>query len=229
MASREDGVKSPDNLTVGVLRASVIGIGGTISKVTLTRHRRIRRKVILHLIYQLFEVASLLSISLVSCIKSKMLINRRKYKKELCLKENGAVRKYTMYGSTTGIYSDGDYNIILDPVKDASIGVQYLEFQNSYKSLQEEVTEFAKERNWLNKYNEQTLCMSLFSELGELSEVLQWEVANKDLKQINEEQVKALACELADIAIYSIHFLRYIGATDLQINSFWSKLSSTKS
>ena len=113
--------------------------------------------------------------------------------------------------------------------------IQYLEFQNSYESLQKEVADFAKERNWLDKYDEQTLCMSLFCELGELAEVLQWESANKDIKQLNGEELNALACELADIAIYSIHFLRHIGATDrnqfilVETNQYKAVAGSTSS
>ena len=228
MTTREDSVDTLDNTTVGSLRASVIGIGETISKISLSQQRCIRCKVILHLFYQLFEVASMLSVSLVSCIKGKMEINNKKYKRELCLRENGAIRKYTEYGSITGIYSDDDSKISLNAVKNVSNKIQYLEFKDSYESLQKEVADFAKERNWLNKYNEQTLSMSLFCELGELAEVLQWEDANKGLKQLNGEQANALACELADIAIYSIHFLRHIGATDTETDFFWYELFGTK-
>lgn len=170
------------------------------------------RQCILGVISILFHMASACSTLLGPCIRAKMAVNNLKYDRKMCLRDNDRIRKYKDYSVCTGIGSDNDLAIHF-PV---SVGVDWITqvhaFIADYVSLSTLVTDFAEERNWLPYYSPQSLIVSLFCEIGELSEVLQWEDPEKMFSRLDALQIRALLREVADIAVYCLHCLREINA-----------------
>ena len=70
------------------------------------------------------------------------------------------------------------------------------------------VEAFARNRNWLDKYMEHSIALSLFTELGELAEVLQWQNSSTPVAALLDEIFNNFAMELADVFIYLFHFCR---------------------
>ena len=202
--------------SVSELREVIINIGMSISELANNHVSIEQEHLIIRIILGLIRMSSMLSISLVSCIQTKMLINSQKYNKELCLSSGGSIEKYTAYSEITGIFSDKTVKMNLDHITNTNDEKQKREFVESYKSLYMLVSDFAQGRNWINRYDQQTLLISLFCELGELAEVLQWEDARKAVKQLSNDQTDRLAGEIADVAIYSIHFLREINVVNIK-------------
>jgi len=79
-------------------------------------------------------------------------------------------------------------------------------YQRLWLDLQHRVTDFSKVRGWLRNYDLHTLVCSLFSEMGELVDLIQWK-DKLSMKTYNDVR-EGLARELADITIYSLHMLR---------------------
>jgi len=72
------------------------------------------------------------------------------------------------------------------------------------------VTQCSRERGWLENYDTPTLVCSLFCELGELMEIIQWK--DKSDLATYHDAMDGLSRELADITIYCLHFLRELDA-----------------
>ncbi len=81
-------------------------------------------------------------------------------------------------------------------------------FDSNFNNLMEQVRSFATERNWISKYTDESIYLSLLSEMGELSSVLQWVPQNMRINDITVHQKDGLARELADVVIYLLHLCR---------------------
>lgn len=82
------------------------------------------------------------------------------------------------------------------------------------KRLQDEITAFLKERNWLDQYNHpKDLAISLSLEASELLECFQWKTSEKALKENREDILK----ELADVMIYALQIAESMGADGEEI------------
>ena len=68
--------------------------------------------------------------------------------------------------------------------------------------LIEEVTAFARDRCWLNKYSKMPLSFYLLEEVGELAKVLNSLPSTELLCSLRDSAFDALCSEIADIAIY---------------------------
>ncbi|MBC1489700.1 nucleotide pyrophosphohydrolase [Listeria sp. FSL L7-1485] len=77
------------------------------------------------------------------------------------------------------------------------------------KELQDEITMFLKERNWLDQYNQpKDLALSLSLEAAELLECFQWKTDEIAVKENREEILK----EVADVMIYALQIAESLGA-----------------
>lgn len=77
------------------------------------------------------------------------------------------------------------------------------------KELQDEITMFLKERNWLDQYNHpKDLALSLSLEAAELLECFQWKTDEIAVKENREEILK----EVADVMIYALQIVESLGA-----------------
>ncbi|MBC1283198.1 nucleotide pyrophosphohydrolase [Listeria welshimeri] len=82
------------------------------------------------------------------------------------------------------------------------------------KQLQDEITAFLKERNWLDQYNHpKDLAISLSLEASELLECFQWKTSETALKENREDILK----EVADVMIYALQITESMGADGEEI------------
>ncbi|MBF2351314.1 nucleotide pyrophosphohydrolase [Listeria welshimeri] len=82
------------------------------------------------------------------------------------------------------------------------------------KQLQDEITAFLKERNWLDQYNHpKDLAISLSLEASELLECFQWKTSEIALKENREDILK----EVADVMIYALQIAESMGADGEEI------------
>ncbi|CAK21586.1 nucleotide pyrophosphohydrolase [Listeria welshimeri] len=82
------------------------------------------------------------------------------------------------------------------------------------KQLQDEITAFLKERNWLDQYNHpKDLAISLSLEASELLECFQWKTSETALKENREDILK----EVADVMIYALQIAESMGADGEEI------------
>lgn len=78
--------------------------------------------------------------------------------------------------------------------------------------LQEEIAQFAAERDWEKFHTVKNLVLALVGEAGELASVVQWlENVDKNFLESNEKIRQDLADELADVFIYLIRIADVAG------------------
>lgn len=77
--------------------------------------------------------------------------------------------------------------------------------ENKIEKLKVVVREFTKERDWEKFHSPKNLIMSLFKEIGELSEIFQWKKEELSFKNnLTTEEIENIKDELSDILIYLI-------------------------
>jgi len=164
---------------------------------------------------RVYSLAGALDIDLVEVVQQKTEINKMKYPKELCLGEV-EIQKYTIYSDQTGISRDEDVKLSNNQTKRSPVGIPASvvkkRFEENLPQLMALVTQCSRERGWLENYDTPTLVCSLFCELGELMELIQWK--DKSDLVVYHDAMDGLSRELADITIYCLHFLR-----ELEINN----------
>jgi hypothetical protein len=172
-----------------------------------------------------------LLVPIVPAIQSKMRINARKYPSSEC-KKSSAIEHYTKHSGKTGIQKDSDVPLFQDinniqyvpkhcwflnggPSKiQETVNEDQLyygnlrDFDDNFDLLSAQVETFATQRNWIDKYTETSIYMSLLSEIGELSSVIQWSQPQVTLMTLSIQTRDQLARELCDITIYLLHFCR---------------------
>jgi len=72
----------------------------------------------------------------------------------------------------------------------------------SIKDLTQLIVNFRDERNWEKYHTAKNLSLSLIIELGELFELFQWTLNNKEMEEIIKNRHEELSDEIADVAIY---------------------------
>ena len=77
---------------------------------------------------------------------------------------------------------------------------------NQFNILKEMMDKFLEERDWRSYHNPKNLAMSIAIESSELMEIFQW--SNPTSKEVmnDEELMKKVKDEIADVIIYSISF-----------------------
>ena len=76
---------------------------------------------------------------------------------------------------------------------------------DNIKDLINKLREFNKERDWDQFHTPKNLIISLFKEIGELSEIFQWKnIEDSKLENLSNEEIEKIKDELSDILIYLI-------------------------
>ena len=78
---------------------------------------------------------------------------------------------------------------------------------NHYKN---KIQEFADERNWEQYHNPKNLVMALSGEVGELTEIFQWQNAEES-KNLSDKDLQSAKEEIADIFIYLLRISDKLG------------------
>lgn len=80
------------------------------------------------------------------------------------------------------------------------------------KEIQNQIAEFAKEREWDQFHTPKNLAMSLTIEASELMELFQW-LTSEQSKSILDDATKAenVEEEIADVFIYALRFANVLG------------------
>lgn len=74
---------------------------------------------------------------------------------------------------------------------------------NEFEALAQDLRAFASERNWEKFHTPKNLAMALAGEAGELVAEFQWLTpAESERQELSEEQLSAIAMEIADVQIY---------------------------
>ena len=69
------------------------------------------------------------------------------------------------------------------------------------KQIQEQLSEFASDRDWEQFHTPKNLTMALSVEASELVEIFQW-LTPEQSSNLNDKQKKAVEEEIADVTIY---------------------------
>jgi NTP pyrophosphatase (non-canonical NTP hydrolase) len=90
---------------------------------------------------------------------------------------------------------------------------------DSFVLIATDIHAFAQRRNWIDKYSEQSLAMSLIAETGELAEVFQWSEPSQFVSDVDLKSLNNCAMEIADIYVYLFHLCRVIGLNKSTLES----------
>lgn len=80
------------------------------------------------------------------------------------------------------------------------------------KKIQDQIANFAKEREWDQFHTPKNLAMALTIEASELMEIFQW-LTSEQSKEILADEAKAIKVEeeIADVFIYALRFANVLG------------------
>jgi hypothetical protein len=155
------------------------------------------------------EMCTLMEISLVGIMFRKIYINSLKYEKSGCLDamiaDGRIIPKYTAIVKTGSKFDDAFIPPTMEKKFLVSNNGNQQEMEETGRMLHEVIERFSAERGWLGKYSNALLRVSLFSEVGEVCDELEWIDPSKDL---TKEITSAAAREIADVSIYLFHIIR---------------------
>jgi len=83
------------------------------------------------------------------------------------------------------------------------------------KSLQEQVANFAKERDWEKYHSPKNLAMALSVEVSELLEIFLW-LSDKESQKLPEDKLNNLKEEIGDIIIYLANLANKFGIDPIE-------------
>ena len=78
------------------------------------------------------------------------------------------------------------------------------------KQIQEQLSEFASDRDWEQFHTPKNLTMALSVEASELVEIFQW-LTPEQSSNLNDKQMNAVNEEVADVAIYLLRLCDVLG------------------
>jgi len=90
-----------------------------------------------------------------------------------------------------------------------------------FKQLHETLGKFAHERDWDQFHSPKNLAMALTVEAAELQECFQW-LTEEQSKTLDEQQLAAVAEEIADVQLYLIQLAGKLGI-DIE-SACWAKV-----
>jgi hypothetical protein len=221
----------PNRYCVGEAQEEILTLGYLISQLILRSSwvgKEAHARLLTSALQSIVRLISALLIPIAPAMYSKIRINIQKYPAKQC-KESNAIQHYSSYSSQTGVYKDSDtplfpdiddiayvpkhartyINNTMNPINEHELHYGNLcDFDKHVKQWMKEIKRFAKTRNWLHKYTEPAVYLSLFSELGELSSTIQWLIPYTPLRLLSPTKRDTMARELCDITIYLLHFCR---------------------
>jgi NTP pyrophosphatase (non-canonical NTP hydrolase) len=188
--------------------------------------------VLTDLFISLWATSQSLKLNWIYSIRSKMKLNAKKYPVEHC---KGKASRYTEYSHLTGITTTNQSTV---PTNHTSLDnntnntnhqkvVSLEHFTAEHLELLcGDITTFAIEREWIKYHQPRNLIMAMLGEVGELSELLQYDgedeydfISSKydkplllmDRLQLDDENSKKkldkLSQELADVTIYALRLV----------------------
>ncbi|OEU06521.1 hypothetical protein FRACYDRAFT_254541 [Fragilariopsis cylindrus CCMP1102] len=199
-------------------------------------------EVLTDLFIALWATSQSLKLNWIYSIRSKIKLNAKKYPVEHC---RGKAGKYTEYSQFTGITTTNQStvpntnssNTSLDNTNHQNvISLEYFTAEH-LELLCGDITTFAIEREWVQYHQPRNLIMAMLGEVGELSELLQYNGEDEynndtshennnegnnnennelplllmDRLQLNDENSKKkldkLSQELADVTIYALRLV----------------------
>ena len=134
-----------------------------------------------------------------------------KYNKQACIayaeRNDNAIPKYSELAASTGIHRDSQ--ISLFPMSTNMFLQAFASFKidMAYPTLAAIVHKFALERKWENKYTFRSVMIAMYAELGEIAAAIEWKDEGQNIAQ-DTNLLDRIAREIADVAIYLIHFNR---------------------
>ena len=178
-------------------------------------------RILSQMCHTLLDLSNLWQLSLHTIIRDKMKLNARKYPVKLC---KGKASKYTEYSHCTGITPTHGQSILLETATTStmdhvvvpySLANDVTYFREHYLDiLKRDLDEFSQEREWLDFHTPTNLTFCLQGELGELSELFQFEKEELLLQDMSHELKDKTSQEIADVAIY---LLRLVHVSNIQL------------
>ncbi len=84
--------------------------------------------------------------------------------------------------------------------------------KSEFDVLKEEIRAFAQARHWEQFHTPKNLAMAITGEAGELAAEFQWLTAQQsELQALSDEQLEAIALEIADVQIYLLRLADTLG------------------
>lgn len=167
--------------------------------------------LIQNIMKQLASICFAMHFNPAEIITKKMNINKQKYNEKEC-KRNTSILKWTSFSNVSGIDKSTVLPQVFTPSKAETEKEVMDTLMDSFVAISTDIHAFAERRNWLNKYNEQSIALSLIAETGELAEIFQWREWSDSISQIDAKSLNDCAMEIADIYVYLFHLCRLIGA-----------------
>lgn len=189
--------------TTGTVSALFIELGIAIGKMA-----KEQSEVDLTAIFTtLIDICRHMELSLVAIIRQKMCLNSLKYpvepERKPELQTTREIAKYRV-AHTRMFDTQSLHNFSCHGLD------SFRSFWGSFEELQEMVDSFARQRDWLPKYTRNKVLISLFTELGELTSLVEWTKPN--LAVLDDTTIlNNIASELADVGIYTFHMARITG------------------
>ena len=76
--------------------------------------------------------------------------------------------------------------------------------KGALQKLEEDLSEFARERDWEQFHNPKNLAMALSGEVGELIAEFQWLTSEESKKVMASDSAQQVRIEIADVFIYLV-------------------------
>lgn len=132
----------------------------------------------------LWNLSSSLQLNWIDSVRSKMVLNAKKYPIEHCKGKSG---KYTEYSHLTGITTTNQSTVDDSSFEDVDNNdsgrcrsITLHEFVDNVDGLCKDIQHFAEDRDWARYHKPRNLIIALFGEAGELAELLQWDDDDDD-------------------------------------------------
>lgn len=205
--------RSFDEITVQTIQNCVLALNSRISSLCCTCPFKVG--LLLECWKSIFWLCSRCGFSLSEVVSKKITVNRKKY--NACLvqqnkpldcdwKELSHLTGFTDNDRHSPIFTVSEKFAFYFKVKD--------DFLLHFPSIASDLKKFAAERNWLKLYNRHNLSLSLLSEIGELATVLQFLPQFDSWKTVCQNTKNHIAMEIADVALYLMHYTRKANVTE---------------
>ena len=149
-------------------------------------------------------------------ILHKMNVNKQKYPAKACA-ANKEIQKYTNYSDESGIKKDENKLLATECYFDNMKTPFELKmpFVHEYLYLSEDISEFARDRHWCQKYTLPNICLAMISEVGELCDAISWKEDHISVNLISKNERDKICQETADICIFFVPMARVMNLSDL--------------
>lgn len=195
-----------DQHTLGMVRTTLLDI---ISLVGQLSHHEPIDSILIEFFDKLILLSNLFHRPLEVIIEAKMDLNEKKYPVEEVLhrKNKDEMATYTEFSNKTGIVKG---NQSLDS---EMFGQHYIGDKVSFRNAASEkrINKFSKDRDFDKDYNKTTLILCIVTELGELTEHVQWKDDSLLVNDMTKEKKNKIQQEVADVAIFLIRFAVHEG------------------